>query len=191
MIVGRGDIASVLVDREDWYFFASGVSNSQETRESEYNRELELLLKQDKSKHLVYFSSLCIFYSDSRYALHKRFMEAAIKIIFKKYTIIRLGNITWGDNPHTLINFFINKIRKNEMCEIHDVYRYVVEEDEFLHWMDKIPEWNCEMNITGTPMKVLEIVFKYCLGDWYAKVINDNSISELPVCGSNGGRYIQ
>ena len=50
MITGSGDIASVLPNREDLHFFASGVSNSQETRESEYEREEDLLLEQDETK---------------------------------------------------------------------------------------------------------------------------------------------
>ncbi len=83
MIVGNGDIASVLVDREDVCFFASGVSNSQETRESEYKREEELLLTQNKDLRLVYFSSLAVFLNpDTRYAKHKRHMEELIKKTF-------------------------------------------------------------------------------------------------------------
>jgi len=39
MIVGSGDVASVLKDREDRVYFASGVSNSSETDESEYQRK--------------------------------------------------------------------------------------------------------------------------------------------------------
>ena len=60
-IIGHGDIASVLSDREDRIYFARGVSNSRETRESEYAREKTLLLQQEKIRHLVYFTSLSIF----------------------------------------------------------------------------------------------------------------------------------
>ena len=38
MIIGKGDIASILIDREDVIFFASGVSNSSEIRQSEFER---------------------------------------------------------------------------------------------------------------------------------------------------------
>ena len=55
MIVGKGDIASILNDREGAIFFASGVSKSTETNESEFWREIELLDKQDKSKCIFYF----------------------------------------------------------------------------------------------------------------------------------------
>ena len=65
MIIGRGDIASTIadvpnLDRPDRIYFASGVSNSQETRESEYKREVQLLAKQDPTKHLIYFSSFVL-----------------------------------------------------------------------------------------------------------------------------------
>lgn len=164
MIVGNGDIGSVLkeVDREDWIFFASGVSNSQEDRQEEYDREVDLLMEQNKNKHLVYFSSLAIFYSHTRYVLHKFNMEDLVRKNFDSYTIIRLGNITFGNNPYTLINFIRNKIKNKESYEVKDEWRYVIDKEEFLHWIELIPEWNCEMNIPGKRMKVAEIVREYC-----------------------------
>lgn len=158
MIVGNGDIASVLQDKEDFIFFASGVSNSQETRNPEFHRELALLNQQDRTKRLVYFSSLSIFYSDSKYAVHKRRMEDVIKKYSPRYCIIRLGNIDWGTNPHTLINY----LRAHPETEIRDVYRYVVGKEEFLHWIDLIPPWNVEVNIPGRMLKVREIADEYC-----------------------------
>jgi|SRR3990172_1863954 len=158
MIIGHGDIASVLVDREGFTFFASGISNSQEMRENEYNREYNLLMKQDINSHLVYFSSLCIFYAHTRYAEHKRYMELEIKYHFPHYTILRLGNITWGVNPHTLINHLREQRRSGQVLEIRDTYRYIVDQGEFLHWVSLIPEWSCEMNITGRRMTVRQIV---------------------------------
>ena len=157
MIIGHGDIASVLTDREDRLYFASGVSNSQETNEEEYQREKRLLMQQDKWRHIVYFSSLSVFYTDTRYSQHKREMEKMVKKNFGHHTIIRIGNITWGTNPHTIINY----LRAHTNAEIKDVYRYVVEKDEFLHWIDLIPEWSCEMNIPGKRMKVIDIVREY------------------------------
>jgi hypothetical protein len=161
MIIGDGDIATVLkeVDSDDLIFFASGVSNSQETRQSEFQRELDLLKEQNRGKRLVYFSSLSILYSQIDYARHKRFMEEAVKALFYDHTIIRLGNISWGTNPHTLINY----LRANPNAEIQDVYRYVIDKDEFLHWMRMIPNWNIEMNCPGQMMKVKEIKDKYVL----------------------------
>lgn len=158
MIVGNGDIASVLPDKKGWIFFASGVSNSSEKRESEYQRERDLLLQQNKKKHLVYFSSLSIFYRNTRYARHKKQMEDLVQAHFKQYTIVRLGNITWGKNPHTLINYFRNQIKKGRKPTVWDTYRYLVDKSEFLHWMERLPDWNCEMNVTGIKLKVKQIV---------------------------------
>ena len=161
MIIGRGDIASVLRDKENRVFFASGVSNSQEKRESEYQREIDLLMTMDRNRHLVYFGSLSIFYSDSRYAQHKKQIEDLVKATFKHYTIVRLGNISWGKNPNTIINFFYNKLKNKEPIEIRDVHRYIVDKEEFLYWIDMIPDWNAEMNITGQFLTTNQIIEKY------------------------------
>ena len=64
----------------------------------------------------------------------------------------------WGKNPHTLLNFFRNKLKNEEEFEIKDVYRYLVDKEEFLYWVGLAPEWNCEMNIIGKTMKVKDIV---------------------------------
>lgn len=163
-IEGNGDVASVLTDRPGMVFFASGVSNSQELRESEYQREKDLLLQQDRSQKLVYFGSLSIFYSDTRYTQHKKEMEELVKENFPDYCIVRIGTITWGDNPHTIINTLKNHVANEEPLEIRDVYRYVIDKDEFLHWIDLIPaNMNCEINIPGKRMKVAEIVKEYVL----------------------------
>lgn len=163
MIEGNGDIARVLgcVDRNDRVYFARGVSNSQEARESEYDRERAILLEQPRDKQLVYFGSLAVFYGQTRYTRHKLEMEGLIKEEFPRYAIVRLGNITWGDNPNTIVNFFRNKIDHHEAVDIRDEYRYMVDQGEFLHWMGMVPDWNVEMNITGRRMKVSEIVERY------------------------------
>ena len=157
MKIGNGDIANVLPNREDLVFFASGVSNSKEERVSEYMREQELLMKQDRTKHIVYFSSLSVFYSKTTYSNHKRAMEMLIKSLFSKHTIIRLGNITFGDNPHTLINY----LKDHPEAEIKDEYRYICDKEEFLHWINLIPDFNCEMSIIGKRMKVKDVVKEY------------------------------
>jgi hypothetical protein len=165
MIIGNGDLACTLrrVDKENRLFFASGVSNSKETRPSEYEREEKLLFSQDKNKHIVYFSSLCVYYSDTMYAKHKIRMENLVRENFQHYTIIRIGNITWGINPNTLINFLKNKIKNNESFEVREVYRYILDKDEFLHWIEMIPNWNSEINIPGKRMLVRDVIKEYVI----------------------------
>lgn len=161
-IIGHGDIASILPNKKNRLFFASGVSNSQEKRGSQYTREKNLLLKQDRKSHIVYFSSLAVLYGHNRYTQHKREMEELVKQEFPRYAILRLGNITWGTNPNTLINYFRRQLKAGKPIKIQDTYRYIIDQDEFLHWINLIPDWSCEMNITGRRMKVREIVDEYC-----------------------------
>lgn len=157
MIIGKGDIASVLKDRKDRTFFASGVSNSAETRKSEYEREVKLLVKQDQTKKLVYFSSLGVFNTNTKYMHHKIKMEEIVIDLFPWYTIVRLGNIDWGTNPNTLINH----LKAHPEAEIRDEWRYICNKEEFLYWVNLIPNWNCEMNIPGRRLKVQEIYNEY------------------------------
>ena len=146
MVIGNGDIASVLPDRDDVVFMASGVSNSACEDINEYEREIKLLMAQDKDKHLVYFSSLCIYYSGSMYANHKYYMERKIIDHFNSYTIVRLGNIDWGSNPHTLINY----LKAHPEAEIQNTYRHIVSKDEFLYWINLIkPGTRDMMNVPG------------------------------------------
>src|SRR3989344_98843 len=162
MIIGNGDIASVITDKDEFLFFAAGVSNSREKRESEYKREKDLLMNQNRLAHIVYFSSLCVFYSNSRYAKHKREMEYLVKKAFATWTIIRFGNITWGTNPHTLINHFKKLKKHGKKLIVKNTYRYICDKKEFNHWLAMIPkEWSCEMNVPGRRMKVADIVKEF------------------------------
>jgi hypothetical protein len=151
MIIGGGDIAKVLVDRNDLTFFASGVSNSKCIDDNEFIREVNLLLDV-KCKHLVYFSTLSIYDKDTPYTNHKLFMEDLVRQ-FDTYTIIRLGNITWGDNPNTIINYFKN----NECTELKNEYKYLCSLDEFKYWISKIPKFSTEMNITGSRIHTYDL----------------------------------
>lgn len=161
MIIGNGDVASVLPDRGDLLFFASGVSNSQETRESEFRRERDLLLSfTDDPRRLVYFSTLSTLYKDSPYTQHKKQMEQLVKL-FPKWCIVRIGNIDWGTNPHTIINHFRLQKARGEKLRIEKTYRYVVSKPEFLYWVSLIPNWNYEMNIPGRRMTIKQIVDEY------------------------------
>jgi len=141
MIIGRGDIASILNDREGAIFFASGVSKSTEINETEFWREIELLDKQDKTKCLFYFSTIALDDNNKNnaYHAHKRRMELLIKSNFQNYNIIRIGNITWGSNPNTFINYIKNKIKNGEPVEIKDEYKYMIDKEQLVLLTDNLP----------------------------------------------------
>ena len=163
MIVGKGDIASVLNDREGTIFFASGVSNSNETRESEFMREIELLDKQDRTKCLFYFSSITVDdnqkVDSNKYLQHKLRMELLVKSNFENYNIIRIGNITWGSNPNTFINYIKNKKSKGESVQIKDEYKYIIDKDQLVMLTDNLPlVGQNTICVFGKMAKVAELV---------------------------------
>lgn len=163
MIVGKGDIASVLNDREGTIFFASGVSNSNEINDSEFMREMELLDKQDRTKCLFYFSSISVDdiqkVVGNKYLQHKLRMELLVKSNFENYNIIRIGNITWGSNPNTFINYIKNKKSKGEPVQIKDEYKYIIDKDQLVMLTDNLPlVGQNTICVFGRMAKVAELV---------------------------------
>lgn len=128
MIVGRGLIANLFTDsdRNDTVFFASGVSNSLETRLEEFKREENLInenISANSEKIFVYFSTCSIYDSSktgSDYVLHKLKMEQLIKQSCKKYLILRVSNaVGSGGNPNLLMNYLMRSVNNNEIINVH------------------------------------------------------------------------
>lgn len=158
-IIGRGDIGSVLNDREGAIFFASGVSNSQCENSDQYLREVKLLLTQCKDQCLFYFSTISIYNSNTMYAHHKRLMEQVIIGNFLNYNIIRIGNISWGSNPHTFLNAMRTKIAQGESIEIRDEYKYMISKKQLLLLTDNLPlTGRNEINVFGEMKKVKDLL---------------------------------
>ena len=139
MILGNGMIAKALKQykKDDTVIlFASGVSNSKENDDSEFEREFELLKSlKGSNKKLIYFSTCSIFDEslfDSKYIIFKLKIEKFIKNNFSKYIIFRLPNITGKTkNKNTSFNYFKNKILKKEIIRIQsDASRYIIDIDD-------------------------------------------------------------
>jgi hypothetical protein len=163
MIVGKGDIASILNDREGVIFFVSGVSNSSEKRESEYKREYKLLSEQDKTQCIFYISSITIDNKEkfeiSRYLQHKKQMEDYIKNNFKNYNIIRIGNIAWGNNPNTFLNYIKNKVKNNESFFLSDEYKFMINKEQLLCLTDNLPiDSQNQISVFGQMVKVKDLI---------------------------------
>lgn len=128
MIIGNGLIArrfKSFIDNQDIVIFASGVSNSQEDRESEYIREEKLLqetLHLHQNKTFIYFST-CSVYDDNlnstKYVTHKLKMENMIKKKSNGYYIFRLPQVLGsGGNDNNLVNSIYSKVQSGEKFEI-------------------------------------------------------------------------
>lgn len=122
MVIGNGLIGKALSsyqDLENIIVFASGVSNSTCSGDSDFNREKELLLKyKNTNARLLYFSTCSVFDKtllSSRYVEHKINMEQIIAENFKDYIILRLPTLVGKtNNPHTFFNNFKFKLLNSE-----------------------------------------------------------------------------
>lgn len=128
MIIGNGLIASLFTehDRENVIFFASGVSNSLETKESEFLREENLIrttIEENPNKIFIYFSTCSIYDSsktESQYVLHKLKMEQIIAELCPQYLILRVSNaVGKGGNPNLLMNYLIHSVKSGESINVH------------------------------------------------------------------------
>lgn len=163
MIIGNGLIANSLrnIEPKDYLFFASGVSNSLETQNSEFEREFSLLrntLKRHSQSKFIYFSTLSIHdqsKQDSPYILHKLKMEDYIKDNSRNYIIFRIGNIVGsGGNPNTLFNFLKNQIKNSNQFTVHTKARRLLLDIEDI---SKFLESHC----LHLPNKVINFSFPY------------------------------
>ncbi|WP_343663696.1 hypothetical protein [Chryseobacterium mucoviscidosis] len=163
MIIGNGLIAKSLknIDTEDHFYFASGVSNSLETRSSEFEREFSLLknnITRHKENKLFYFSTLSVndlSKQQSPYVLHKLEIENFIKQHCKNYIILRIGNIVGnGGNPNTLFNFLKSQIIQGNHFMLHQkARRLLLDIDDITKFL--------ESNCTNVNNQTINFAYPY------------------------------
>jgi len=130
--------------------FASGVANSTENKDSEYEKEIQLLnncLKEYKTK-IIYFSTVSVFSNThTKYIKHKLKIEELIKEISKDYLILRLPNVVGkSTNKNQLIPFLYEKIKNGEDLVIgENTIRDLIDVDD----LPKICKILINKNITG------------------------------------------
>ncbi len=127
MIIGNGLLASCFKKNIKEFhpnvtIFASGVSNSKELKDSEFNREIDLLSKYLNSpRYIVYFST-CSIYDESListpYVQHKLKIEDMLQARGNSL-IIRLPQIIGsGVNSNNLLNCLYKKISSGEIFDV-------------------------------------------------------------------------
>lgn len=145
MIVGTGMIAQKFIKYSNdnrVIIFASGVSNSTETRQLEFEREKRLLVKTvnaHPNKLFIYFSSCYIEnnFIHQNYYNHKEEMERIIQSSSVEYIIFRLPQVVGvTSNKYTLFNFLLDCVMngtrfdiwmraKRNLIDIDDIYQIV------------------------------------------------------------------
>lgn len=176
MIIGNGTIANLFrnySENKEIVFFASGVSNSLENDEKEFQREIKLLEKtiNDLNPHqiLIYFSTINVLdpsLQNNRYVIHKKKIEEIISTHTKNYLIFRAPVlIVKSDNPHLLVNYFLYHIKnKLEFVVFKNAYRYFIDAETLsllINYYIKHPwENNRILNVTlyDEPFSVLKLV---------------------------------
>lgn len=172
MIIGRGLIANLFteVDMDEVVFFASGVSNSSETRKEEFLREQNLVeetLADNPEKLFVYFSTCSIYDSskyNSQYVLHKLHIEEIIKQKSKNYLILRVSNaVGKGGNPNLLMNYLSRQVANKQDLNIHkNATRNLIDVDDVKNITVKYiasKNWNKILNVAYIEnFKIPEII---------------------------------
>lgn len=161
MIIGRGMIAkafSSYSESESILIFASGVSNSLQNNQNEFEREKKLLeesIENNPNFTLVYFGTCSVNdpeLSSSPYVNHKKEMEELIKNKCSKYFIFRLSQVVGESNSPTLINFIVDKVKNKEsfnvwknstrnLIDVEDVFRiadYLIKNEIFINQITNI-----------------------------------------------------
>lgn len=178
MIIGNGLIASAFVtdykEDDNFIIFAAGVSNSFETKISEFERERNLLIKtlsENQNKHLIYFSS----FIDSnilkrKYVEHKNNVEKIIKESKNNYTILKLPQVIGhGGNNHELVNFITTKLKQNEEISVYkNTYKSLIDVDDVKRIVDiLVKKWSDKNTYVEFPY--IEKLLVYEIVDLIAK----------------------
>lgn len=192
MIVGNGLIASLFTecDQENIIFFASGVSNSLETRKEEFLREENLIKKtitENPNKVFIYFSTCSIYDSskaESQYVLHKLKMEQIIIQLCPQYLILRLSNAVGnGGNPNLLMNYLVRSVKNNEIINVHTkATRNLIDVEDIKNITNQLIDkqyFNKIINIAYpenyTIIEILEIMEKFYQTKLYLNLVKSGS----------------
>ncbi len=192
MIVGNGLIASLFTecDQENIIFFASGVSNSLETKKEEFLREENLIKKtiaENPNKVFIYFSTCSIYDSskaESQYVLHKLKMEQIIIQLCPQYLILRLSNaVGSGGNPNLLMNYLVRSVKNEEIINVHTkATRNLIDVEDIKNITNQLIDkqyFNKIINIAYpenyTIIEILEIMEKFYQTKLYLNLVKSGS----------------
>jgi nucleoside-diphosphate-sugar epimerase len=194
MIVGNGLIANSVknkVNDEELIIFASGVSNSKEMEDKEYNKELSLLeqvILENPNKKLIYFSSCSVESTiNVRYNQHKLNVESFIKNVTDNYIILRLPNVVGRPSKNNqLINYFYySLINESEITINANYIRHLVDVDDLPTIINKLKNENrVTLNVAfnnGITVSELVSVIEEIVGIKFKKISTVSGVNDYVI----------
>jgi nucleoside-diphosphate-sugar epimerase len=181
MIIGSGFLARTFAPMysraDDITIFASGVSNSDETRLAEFERERSRLAQAIAGDpgHLVYFSTCSVVdpeLGNTPYVRHKLDMEQLASSA-ASYSVFRLPQVIGRtSNPNTLANYFRDRITSGRRFSVwKNAWRYIIDVDDVakiaVRMIGDRRYWKRTLNIASPhAVRVVELVqiFESVLG---------------------------
>lgn len=173
MVVGGGMIAkafSAFISDTGTVIFASGVSNSLESRNEAFAREKTLLRRvreENPGKLMVYFGTCSVDDPDKRdtpYVRHKLEMECLLKKSIGPWMVLRLP-LAIGPIHHsnTLAQYLYERILNEQPFEVWErATRYPIDVEDIFRisalFIEQRTFWNQHINLAIRPYKILDFV---------------------------------
>lgn len=173
MVIGNGLMSKAFSEyeqRDDLLIFASGVSNSLEVDQTEFDREFELLkslIQKHPTHKFIYFSTVSININPSKqspYIKHKVFVENYIRSEVDNYLILRVSQVVGnGGNLSTIMNYLVYNVSNATKFDVwQNAERNIIDIDDVKYIVDhliKLPIQNKIINIAlRENIRVVELV---------------------------------
>ncbi|MCQ9618252.1 NAD-dependent epimerase/dehydratase family protein [Paenalcaligenes niemegkensis] len=188
-IIGNGMLAKAFMSSgsNKCLFFCSGVSNSNESKSSEFEREEKLLMKNlhdNESFCFVYFSSVLADHSKNDYYMHKAKMERLILDNSSNYLILRLPQVAGHVLNETLLPCFVKNIYTGNSFTVYKgAVRTIIDVDDVVKGFDWVFNMNFRNKILNlcpnyafNPEELVKTIEKEIGRKAYYNVVDRNSI---------------
>jgi len=131
MVIGTGLLGTEMkkIDIDNILFFCSGVSDSTETSQKAFQREIDLfdVTKNFEYDKIIYFGSLP-YLNNKIFLNHKKNVENKIKTLNKKYIIARVSTVVGKTgNSNNLIPLFVNSIKNSLTVDVYETFRSILD----------------------------------------------------------------
>ena len=140
MIIGNGMIAKAFQNKsilDEVVIHAAGVSNSAESNEMQFNRDILSLkksLKFSPNNLFIYISTSSVDYVESCYTIHKLKCEKIVANEREKFLIVRLPQVAGVVNNNTLIAYFTRMcLQGKEVFIQRSAFRNIVDVDDVVN----------------------------------------------------------